>query len=124
LEPRARIGGLPGDQPFVFSEVQFIEMHTHEISYASNREFGVQVAPIIIVSLDSVKTAIRGRRGTSGSCYNRCRINDLGNETAGVKMEHYFHRYLMGAYVKWIAPQSRKSLNGTSERKQERKGRI
>src|SRR5882672_57277 len=87
-------------------------MHRREISYASNRDFGVQVALINVVSFAGVKTATRGRRGSSGSCYNRRRINDLGSEAEGAKMSYYFHRYLLGANVKLVIPADPKCLVG------------
>ncbi len=88
----------------------FIEMHKREISYPSNSEFGVPVAPRNVVSLVGVKTAIRGRSGASGSCYNRRRINDLGYQVAGAKMNQHFHRHPVGVNVKWITPRSPESL--------------
>jgi hypothetical protein len=92
-------------------------MHSRKIYYPSNCEFGVQVALISGVSLDGLKTATSGRRGTSGSCYNRRCINDLRNRAAGTEMGQFIHRYELGDNVKLIVPQCPKSPAGTREHK-------
>jgi len=79
-------------------------MHSRKISYASNSEFGVPVALVTVVSLTGVKTATRGRRRSSGSCYNRRDISHLGKQVASVKIGQYFHRYRLGDYVKLLIP--------------------
>ena len=62
-----------------------------------------------------MKTASRGRRGASGSCYNGRYFNDLGPVAAGAKMDLFFHRHLMGDKVKFIVLVSLWSLVGTAD---------
>jgi hypothetical protein len=59
-----------------------------------------------------MKIALRGRKGPSGSCYNRRRISDLGCQAAGAKIRHYFHRHSQGNKVKSFVPLSECPQNG------------
>ena len=47
-----------------------------------------------------MKPAFRGRKGPSGSWYNRRRINDLEMQAAIDKMRHYLYRHSQGEKVK------------------------
>lgn len=49
-----------------------------------------------------MKTVVRGHRGSSGACYNRRYISDLGELAACAKMNQHFHRHSQGTNVKWI----------------------
>jgi hypothetical protein len=51
-----------------------------------------------------MKSAFRGLKGSSGTCYNRSRINDLGRRAASAKKDHFFHRYSQGNKVKSFVP--------------------
>jgi len=59
-----------------------------------------------------MKVAVRGRKGSSGSCYNRRRISDLGRQAAGTKKGHYFHRHSQGNNVKSFVPAGQCLQNG------------
>jgi hypothetical protein len=79
-------------------------MHRSQISYAPNRDFGVQVALITVVSFAGAKTATAGHSESFRSCYNRRHINRLGSKGKGVKMIHNFYRHLPGDNVKLVIP--------------------
>jgi len=70
------------------------------------RHFGVLSALTNGVSLVGMKTASKGRRGSSGSCYNRRRINDLRSRAAGAKIGQYFYWHSQGNKVKSFIPVS------------------
>jgi hypothetical protein len=53
-----------------------------------------------------MKSAFKGRMGSSDTCYNRRRINDLGRLAGSVKKDHFFHRYSQGNKVKSFVPVS------------------
>ena len=100
-------------------------MHRRKFSYSFAGNVGVQVAPIAGVSVASVKTASRGRRGSSSSCYNRRCIKDLGIAAAGAKMGRFSHRHSQGNKVKWIVPASLRSQIGTRQnRRPERRRHL
>ena len=86
-----------------------------KFSYPFAGNVGVQVAPIAGVSVAGVKTAYRGRRGSSASCYNRRSISDLGNQAAGAKMGEYFHWHILGDNVKLIARAGLRTPFGTRQ---------
>jgi hypothetical protein len=51
-----------------------------------------------------MKPAFRGPKASSGSWYNRRRINELEMEGAIDKMRHYLHRHSKGEKVKSFVP--------------------
>jgi len=66
-----------------------------------------------------MKPAFRGRKGSSGSWYNRRRINDLEMQAAIDKMRHYLYRHSQGEKVKSFVPviQRRQTDGPTMERR-------
>jgi len=89
-------------------------MHRRKIFDPYSSIFGVLVAAIHGVRFAGVKPASRGRRGSSGSCYNRRRINDLGSGAASAKMIDYFHRHAQGENVKRFVLVAGGPLSGTT----------
>jgi hypothetical protein len=88
-------------------------------------EFGVLVALIKDVRFAGVKIASRGRKGSSGSCYNRCRINNLGMRAVNAKIGHYCHGHSQGIKVKSFVPVSEWPPNGKPVNKQsDEKGHL
>jgi hypothetical protein len=70
-----------------------------------------------------MKTAPKGRKGPSGTCYNCSRINNLGKRAAGAKISHAVHRHSQGENVKsfaackdWSQVMIRSQLNGATKK--------
>jgi hypothetical protein len=71
-----------------------------------------------------MEKAFTGRKVSSGSCYNRRRINDLESQAVSDKMDHYIHRHSEGTKVKWFVPVSEQPQNGLPENKRAMKKSI
>jgi len=59
-----------------------------------------------------MKTRTRGRKSSSGACYNRRHISRLENGAGCSKMEHSFHRHSQGKKVKSFVPEGEWPQNG------------